>query len=164
MIHVKNVKLYIKSRCFCLLSKLIVLLCKKFSEEWVFIYCSTISIMFKWECHIFQIVDVENLYFNCYESLKDVLNVSMEVYFSNLSPLVSPPGAEGEAEPAAGRHLPRRRGMCPIYLQTRVDVLLLQRIQAQHPLHDPLRRRGVCSSSGETEHIHTYVLSERYYL
>lgn len=90
---------------------------------------------------------------DCYEYLKDVQNISVEVYRIILSPLVSPPGAEGEVEPAAGRHLQRRRGMCPIYLQTRVDVLLLQRIQAQHPLHDPLRRCGVCSSSGEAEHI-----------
>lgn len=53
--------------------------------------------------------------------------------------------------------------MCPIYLQTRVDVVLLQRIQAEHPLHDPLRRCGMCSSSGETEQqskSHTYGCEE----
>ena len=72
------------------------------------------------------------------------------VYFSNLSPLFHPPGVEGAAEPAAGWHLQWRAGLCPLHLQARVFVLLLQRIQAQHPLHDPLRRRGVRSSSGET--------------
>lgn len=77
--------------------------------------------------------------------------VSMEVYFSNLSPLVSPSGAEGEVKPAAGRHLQWCRCMCQIYLQAWVDVVLLQRIQAEHPLHDPLRRCGVCRSPGEAE-------------
>ena len=80
---------------------------------------------------------------------------------SVISLLLSPQtGAKGEAEPAAGRHLQRCCGLRPIYLQTWVDVLFLQRIQAKHPLHDPVRRRGVCSSSGEIEqhskikHVH----------
>lgn len=67
------------------------------------------------------------------------------------SPLVSPSGAQGEVEPAASWNLQWCRSLRTINLQAGVDVLLLPRIQAEHPLHDPLRRRGVCSSSGETE-------------
>lgn len=80
-----------------------------------------------------------------------MFSVWMDVYSSKLFPLFSPSGAEGEVEPAAGRHLQRCAGMCQIYLQKRVDVVLLQGIQTEHPLHDPLRRCGVCRSPGETE-------------
>lgn len=62
-----------------------------------------------------------------------------------------PSGVKGETEPAASRHLQWHGGLRPIHLQTRVSVLVLQRIQAQYPLHDPLRRHGVCGSPGETE-------------
>lgn len=66
---------------------------------------------------------------------------------------MSSSGAEGEAEPAASWHLPRGRGLCQIYLQARVHVVFLQRIQAEHPLHDPLCWGGMCCSPGETEHM-----------
>lgn len=62
-----------------------------------------------------------------------------------------PSGVKGETEPAASRHLQWHGGLRPIHLQTRVSVLVLQRIQAQYPLHDPLCRHGVCGSPGETE-------------
>lgn len=71
------------------------------------------------------------------------------VFSGSLPPLLCPAGVEGEAEPAAGRHVPRRGGVRPLHLHTRGSVVILQRFQTQHPLHGSLRGRGVRRPSGE---------------